>query len=155
FCSEPGILDTNGSAKFDEFLAIAEAAGIYVHPTGPDHWEGTPEWARVDRIADERTLRRLEMFWQEFAARYRHRAVIFAYDLRNEPEVLWDPQSSPRCRRKLERPPRTFPPSLPTGERAGGARNPSRRVRVERREIDDLFTNPGMGWQTFHRLDDE
>ncbi len=100
FCSEFGVLDTNGLAKFDQFLAIAEAAGIYVHPTGPDHWEGTPEWTRVDRIADERTLRGLELFWKEFAARYRNRAVIFAYDLRNEPAVLWD---TPPLREKWNR----------------------------------------------------
>src|SRR6266540_3368592 len=41
FCREAGVLDTNGLAKFDQFLAVAEAAGMYVHPTGPDHWEGT------------------------------------------------------------------------------------------------------------------
>ena len=34
FYHEPGILDTNGLAKFDQFLAIAEEAGIRVHPTG-------------------------------------------------------------------------------------------------------------------------
>jgi len=100
FCNEPGVLDTNGLAKFDQFLAIAEAAGIYVHPTGPDHWEGTPEWTRVDRIADERTLRGLELFWKDFAARYRDRNVIFAYDLRNEPEVRWD---TPPMREKWNR----------------------------------------------------
>ena len=90
FCMEPGVLDTNGLAKFDRFLALAEAAGIYVHPSGLDHWEGTPQWARPDRIADDRVLRGLELFWKEFAARYRNRTVIFAYDLRNEPEVPWD-----------------------------------------------------------------
>ena len=100
FCMEQGVLDTNGLAKFDQFLAIAEGAGIYVHPTGPDHWEGTPAWARVDRIADERTLRGLELFWKEFAARYRGRTVIFAYDLRNEPEVPWD---TPPLREKWNR----------------------------------------------------
>ena len=265
----------------------------------------------MDRIADERTLHRLEMFWQEFAARYRHRAVIFAYDLRNEPEVLWDtpplrekwnrwaqakhgsietlvgawgvtnralsfgslsaPQSENASERELldyqlfrediaaewtrrqvaaikaadpqalvtvgliqwsvpsllprvehysgfrperqarlldfleihfypldrgtyeyrndeeearnlaylesvvseaARPGKPVVAALQTKARAPtanvsslspnggegrgeGARNPSRRVRVERREIDDLFTNPGMGWQTFHRFADE
>ena len=28
-------------------------------------------------------------------------------------------------------------------------------VRVEPSEIDELFANPGMGWQTFHRFADE
>ena len=29
------------------------------------------------------------------------------------------------------------------------------RVKVTPREIDDLFPNPGMGWQTFHHFADE
>jgi len=44
FCTEPGVLRPEGLAKFDQFLALAEEAGIYVHPTGPDHWEGPPNW---------------------------------------------------------------------------------------------------------------
>jgi hypothetical protein len=90
FCPEAGKLSPDGLAKFDQFLEIAEQAGIYVHPTGPDHWEGLPEWARGDRIADEKFLRSLEEFWRQFAARYRGRSVLFAYDLLNEPEVRWD-----------------------------------------------------------------
>jgi hypothetical protein len=90
FCMEPGVLKADGLAKFDQLLAMAEAAGIYVHPTGLDHWEGVPAWAKVDRIADESHLSALESFWRLFAARYRGRSVIFAYDLRNEPEVPWD-----------------------------------------------------------------
>jgi hypothetical protein len=90
FCPEPGVLDTNGLSKFDQFLALAEQAGIYVHPTGPDHWEGLPAWARTDRLADETVLRGLESFWQQLAARYRGRGVVFAYDLLNEPSVGWD-----------------------------------------------------------------
>jgi hypothetical protein len=90
FCTEPGVLVPNGLAKFDQFLALAEAAGIYVHPTGPDHWEGVPAWAQGDRFADEKILEGLESFWRLFAGRYRGRPVIFAYDLLNEPEVRWD-----------------------------------------------------------------
>ncbi len=90
FYMEPGVLKPEGLAKFDQFLAMAETAGIYVHPTGPDHWEEVPEWARGDRIADEKVLTALESFWKLFAARYRGRHAIFAYDLRNEPEVSWD-----------------------------------------------------------------
>ena len=97
FCPEAGRLDPDGLAKFDQFLALAEEAGLYVHPAGPDHWEGTPAWAAGDRIASERLLTGLESFWKQFAARYRGRGVIFAYDLRNEPEVRWD---SPDMRRQ-------------------------------------------------------
>lgn len=97
FLNETNVLDPVGLAKFDQLLDLAEAAGLYVHPTGPDHWEGTPAWARGDRIADETNLAALENFWRLLAARYRDRHVLFAYDLRNEPEVAWD---TPVLRRK-------------------------------------------------------
>ena len=90
FYEEPGKLEPEGLAKFDQFLKVAEEVGIYVHPTGPDHWEGSPEWARGDRMADESALAATETFWRLFAARYKERSVIFGYDLRNEPEMGWD-----------------------------------------------------------------
>jgi hypothetical protein len=90
FYEEPGKLEPEGLAKFDQFLKLAEEIGIYVHPTGPDHWEGSPEWARGDRMADESALAATETFWRLFATRYKGRSVIFGYDLRNEPEIGWD-----------------------------------------------------------------
>jgi endo-1,4-beta-mannosidase len=90
FYQEPGKLEPEGLAKFDQFLKLAEEQGIYVHPTGPDHWEGSPAWARGDRMADENALAATETFWRLFAARYRGRSVLFGYDLRNEPEMGWD-----------------------------------------------------------------
>jgi hypothetical protein len=89
FYTDAGVLRPEGLAKFDQFLAIAEEAGIYVHPTGPDHWEGPPNWRPV-AIADDGTLRATVEFWKLFAARYRGRNVIFAYDLKNEPAVGWN-----------------------------------------------------------------
>ena len=94
FYKEPGRLEADGMAKFDQFLSIAEAAGIYVHPTGPDLWEGPPDWP-AGGIEDEKTLAALETFWKLFAARYRARPVIFAYDLRNEPSVGWGGLETP------------------------------------------------------------
>ncbi len=88
FYSDPGVLRDEGLNKFDQFLDIAEKAGIYVHPAGPDHWEGAPNWRPV-AVADRRTLEYTEQFWKLFAARYRGRHVIFAYDLKNEPDVGW------------------------------------------------------------------
>lgn len=124
FYSEPGKLDADGLAKFDEFLAIAEEHGIYVHPTGPDHWEGLPDWAKVDRYADETVLVALEKFWSLFAARYRDRKVIFAYDLLNEPHIAWDtPPMRAKWNAWLQREYRTAPHvayawkrTLPPGE---------------------------------------
>ncbi|HEY9173520.1 MAG TPA: cellulase family glycosylhydrolase [Verrucomicrobiae bacterium] len=95
FLMEPNVVSPEGLAKLDQFLAIAEDAGIYVHPTGPDHWEGMPRWAQSDRYADEVVLRGVEFFWRQLAARYRGRATIFAYDLLNEPEIRWD--TPPMC----------------------------------------------------------
>lgn len=90
FYEKPGVLSPEGVAKFDRFLELAEEAGLYVHPTGPDHWEGTPEWVRTDHFADDAILEALETFWKLFAGRYKGRTVLFAYDLLNEPTVRWD-----------------------------------------------------------------
>jgi hypothetical protein len=97
FFSEPDRLNAEGLRKFDQLLEIAERNGIYIHPTGPDHWEGLPAWTHRDRFADETMLVAQENFWRLFAARYRGRSVIFAYDLLNEPVVGWD---SPSLRQK-------------------------------------------------------
>jgi len=88
FYTDRGVLRAEGLERFEQFLSLAEEAGIYVHPTGPDHWEGMPHWQPVS-IEDEQTLSALESFWKLFAARYANRNVIFAYDLKNEPEVRW------------------------------------------------------------------
>jgi hypothetical protein len=90
FFTERGRLDSDGLSKFDQFLDLADEAGLYVHPTGPDHWEGVPAWARGLDGFDEPMLRALEDFWRQFAGRYRGRSTIWAYDLKNEPAVSWD-----------------------------------------------------------------
>lgn len=90
FLPTPDRVDPAALGKLDRFLDLAEEAGLYVHPTGPDHWEGIPAWAKTDPFADERFLEVLERFWKELAAHCRGRSVIFAYDLLNEPAVGWD-----------------------------------------------------------------
>ncbi|NMC21443.1 MAG: cellulase family glycosylhydrolase [Thermogutta sp.] len=90
FFSQPDHLDDFGLERLDRMLKIAEKNGIYLHPTGPDHWEGVPDWARGDRYSDERLLAAQERFWQLLAGRYRGRTSIFAYDLLNEPAVPWN-----------------------------------------------------------------
>ena len=90
FFSTPNQLDNNGIDKFETLLDIAEDHGIYIHPTGPDHWEGTPKWLKGDPYASEAWLSAREKFWQLFATRFKERNVIFAYDLLNEPSVGWD-----------------------------------------------------------------
>ncbi len=39
---------------------------------------------------NEPCLKALENYWRLFAARYRGRNTIWAYDLRNEPHLAWD-----------------------------------------------------------------
>jgi len=94
FFTEPGRLNPEGLAKFDQLLDLADEAGLYVHPTGPDHWEGTPAWTKDLNVfsndANEPCLKALEDYWRMFATRYRGRATIWAYDLRNEPRLAWD-----------------------------------------------------------------
>jgi len=89
FAPTPDALDPVGAGRLDQLLDLVEAAGLYVHPTGLDHWEGTPSWARGDRFADETLLRAQEEFWSRLAARLKGRSVVFAYDLLNEPTVGW------------------------------------------------------------------
>lgn len=99
FYTQRGQLDAEGLAKFDRMLDLANEAGLYLHPTGPDAWEGMPQW--IDALGDVRSdfaneecLKAVEEFWRMFAGRYRDRSTIWAYDLRNEPAVAWDtPQS--------------------------------------------------------------
>jgi hypothetical protein len=94
FYTEPGKLNAEGLAKFDQFLDLADEAGLYVHPTGPDAWEGMPSWTNdlnlFSNDTSERCLTALETYWNLFAAHYRGRSAIWAYDLRNEPHVAWD-----------------------------------------------------------------
>lgn len=94
FFTEPGKLNPDGLAKFDRLLDLADEAGLYVHPTGPDHWEGVPPWLQELGIRDldgnEDVMRALEEYWRLFATRYRGRSTIWAYDLKNEPAVAWD-----------------------------------------------------------------
>ena len=94
FYTEPGRLNPEGLAKFDKFLDLADEAGLYVHPTGPDHWEGLPAWTKELNVSsndgNEPLLKVLEDYWRMFAARYRGRSTIWAYDLHNEPHLAWD-----------------------------------------------------------------
>jgi hypothetical protein len=99
FYSQPGQLDPEGLAKFDQLLDIADEFGIYIHPTGPEGWEGMPEWTHKlgnahANLGNEDLLKALEDYWKMFAGRYRGRNTIWSYDLKNEPSVEWDTPES-------------------------------------------------------------
>ena len=89
FYREPPSLEPEALAKLDRLIAIARKSGIRVHPTGPDHWEGTPAWRRGDFYAEPKALEAQVSFWKALAARYRDEPAIFAWDLLNEPHVRW------------------------------------------------------------------
>ena len=99
FYSERDQLDPRGLMAFDRLLDLADEAGLRVHPTGPESWEGMPAWTHslgdvFTDMANEECLAALENFWRLFASRYRGRATIWAYDLRNEPVVAWNTTQS-------------------------------------------------------------
>ena len=50
FYQQPGKLEPEGLAKFDQFLSLAEEQRIYVHPTGPDHWETQEKYLKLQNI---------------------------------------------------------------------------------------------------------
>lgn len=91
FHAEPGRVSAEGEAKFRRLLDLCRPLGIYVIPSGPDHWEGTPEWRRGgDQYAGERLLDADDAWWRAFAGRFKDEPLILAYDLYNEPTVGWD-----------------------------------------------------------------
>ncbi|HWV98819.1 MAG TPA: beta-galactosidase [Candidatus Acidoferrum sp.] len=140
FYTDPGVLKPEGLHKFDQFLEIAEQAGIYVHPTGPHHWEGQPNWKPVS-VSDPRTLEFTVQFWKLFSARYRGRHVIFAYDLQNEPHIEWKSEViTPQWNAWLERKYRT----ADTLTAAWGETNALTFGQVHVPEARDALKNPRL-----------
>lgn len=90
FHLEPGKVSPQGEDKFRRFLALCREMGIYVVPSGPDHWEGVPPWRQgADVFADDRILAADEAWWKEFTHRFKEEPGILAWDLLNEPTVAW------------------------------------------------------------------
>ena len=90
FLPEKNRIDEAVVAKFDAYVAIAKETGIRIIPTGPDHWEGVPDYCKPDMYCNPDALEALSTYWQYMAARYRDEPAIFAWDLRNEPMIGWD-----------------------------------------------------------------
>jgi endo-1,4-beta-mannosidase len=75
--------------KLDKLVEIAGDNGIRLILTGPDHWEGVPDYWTPDRFAGQKALDALDRFWTVVARRYRGEPAIFAWDLLNEPHIPW------------------------------------------------------------------
>ncbi len=82
-------IDEQSLKKLDTLIKIACETNIRLILTGPDHWEGSPSYWRPDRFAGEEALIALEHFWEVLGERYEGEAVIFAWDLLNEPHLPW------------------------------------------------------------------
>lgn len=89
FQPKSDVISKEGLEKLDTMIDIAKSHNIRLILTGPDHWEGSPDYWKPDKYAGESALSALEFFWYEVANRYKNEPVIFAWDLLNEPEIFW------------------------------------------------------------------
>ena len=95
FYPRSGVLNPAAIEKFDQFLALAEEAGIHVQVCALTTWQGRPvneipAWQRTDVFADPRALEDQEQFWSLFADQYKGRSAILTYELANEPTIEWN-----------------------------------------------------------------
>ncbi len=103
FQPKEGPVEEQALRKLDTMVRIAREHGIRLILTGPDHWEGSPDYWKPDRYAGERALRALEVFWGTVAKRYSGESAIFAWDLLNEPHMPWsNPDWAGRWRSRLK-----------------------------------------------------
>lgn len=90
FHRQPGVVHEEGAEKFRELIAICRDLELRVVPSGPDHWEGIPDWLHnKDPFADEEVLQAHELWWERFTGLFRDEPVILAWDLLNEPSIRW------------------------------------------------------------------
>lgn len=71
-----------------DLIDCARKHDIYLILTGLETWEGTPEWCS-DFSVDETALQGEEFFWSSIGKEYSNETQIFAYDLKNEPNIPW------------------------------------------------------------------
>lgn len=89
FQPDVNTVDEAALEKLDALVGIARQSGIRLILTGPDHWEGSPEYWKPDRFAGEQALKALDYFWRTIGERYRGEPAILAWDLLNEPQMPW------------------------------------------------------------------
>jgi len=89
FQPDPDTINPEALKKLDRLIRIARRAGIRLILTGPDHWEGDPDYWKPDRFAGDEALRALDTFWTVLGRRYKGDPTILAWDLLNEPSIPW------------------------------------------------------------------
>ena len=82
-------IEEQALAKLDKLVEIAQENGVRLILTGPDHWEGVPDYWKPDRYVGQAALEALEHFWTVVTRRYYREPAIFAWDLLNEPHMPW------------------------------------------------------------------
>lgn len=90
FQPKSDIISAENLQKLDKMIEIADKYNIRLILTGPDHWEGRPDYWSPDKYAGEPALTALEYFWHVIANRYKNEKTIFSWDLLNEPEIFWN-----------------------------------------------------------------
>jgi endo-1,4-beta-mannosidase len=90
FMPKKNKIDMAAVEKFDKFIKFAHEMQIRLIPTGPDHWEGVPDYCKPDMYCGSEALEALCSYWEFMAGRYKSEPAIFAWDLRNEPMIAWD-----------------------------------------------------------------
>jgi endo-1,4-beta-mannosidase len=97
FMTASGDLQAEGMEKAARLMNIAKNHHIRVEFTGPDSWEGTPEWAQSYYHKEQNAyflnsewLDRLDQFWAQFVDVFKDEENLFGYDLLNEPWLHWD-----------------------------------------------------------------
>jgi endo-1,4-beta-mannosidase len=89
FQPTPQTVEEEALTKLDTLVRIGRENNIRLILTGPDHWEGVPDYWKPDRFAGEVALQALERFWDVVGRRYRDDPAIFVWDLLNEPHLPW------------------------------------------------------------------
>lgn len=95
---EPMNVSERALEQVGVMLDSARAHGLRVIFSGPNRWEGWPDWYEQRLavcpdayFADEMVLRNLERFYRTFSARFAAHEGLFGVDLLNEPMIHFDP----------------------------------------------------------------
>jgi len=88
--------------KLDALISIARRHQIRLILTGPDAWEGSPDYWQPSRYCSAQALEVLNLFWTTVGRRYRNDGTILAWELLNEPHLPWsDPEMQKRWNKPI------------------------------------------------------
>lgn len=85
FLPTPHQVDSRALKKLTTYLKIASKHRLQVILTGPDHWEGWPDWVPQNRFQDPLMKQALTIFWETLAKKFKGNPTIYGWDILNEP----------------------------------------------------------------------